>query len=135
MAYETFERSSFRVEDPTLSILPDGRIALNAAASRLFQGAGFKAVRILWDKHKCGIALQGVNKGDKNSYSLAFSRGRSASISPKAFLTYIGWISTKRQTLPARWEPKQKMLEAELPSKFVRNHEQKAMDQETNTGM
>ncbi len=122
MAYETFERSSVRVESPMLSILGDGRITLNAAATRLFQGAGVKTVRILWDKNRCGIALQGASKGDKNSYTLSFSRGRSASISPKAFLTYIGWTSIKHQTVPAKWEPKQKMLEAEIPSKFVRNN-------------
>jgi hypothetical protein len=118
-----------------LSILPDGRITLNAAASRLFQSAGVKAVRILWDKNRCGIALEGVSKGDKNSYTVSFSRGRSASVTPKAFLTYIGWTSTKRQTVPARWEPKQKMLEAELPSKFVSKHEKKGTDREANTGM
>lgn len=135
MAYETFERSSVRVEDPMLTVLADGRITLNAAASRLFQGVGVEAVRILWDKNRCGIALQGASKGDKNSYSLAFSRGRSASISPKAFLNHIGWTATKRQTVPAKWEPRQKMLEAELPSKFVRNPEQKGTDREANTGM
>jgi hypothetical protein len=135
VAYETFERSSVRVEDPMLSVRPDGRITLNAAASRLFQAAGVKAVRILWDKIRCGIALQGVSKGDKNSYTVSFSRGRSASITPKAFLTYIGWTSTKLQTVPARWEPKQKLLEAELPSKFVRKHEQNGTDREANTGM
>jgi hypothetical protein len=134
VAYETFERNAVRVEDPMLSILADGRIALNAAASRLFQGAGVKTVRILWDKSRCGIALQGVSKDDKNSYTLSFSRGRSASISPKAFLNHIGWTSTKRQTVPAKWEPKQKMLEAELPSKFVRNSDQKGTDLETNKG-
>ena len=122
MAYETFERRSVRVESPMLSILGDGRITLNAAATRLFQGAAIKTVRILWDKNRCGIALQEVSKGDKNSYTLSFSRGRSASISPKAFLSYIGWTSTKRQTVPAKWEPRKKMLEAELPSKFVRNN-------------
>jgi hypothetical protein len=128
MTYEVFERSVVRVEDPMLSVLPDGRITLNAAASRLFQGAGVKTVRILWDKRRCGIALQAVSKGEDNSYSLSFSRGRSASISPKAFLSYIGWSSAKRQTVPAKWEPKQKMLEAELPAKFVKNNERKATD-------
>ncbi len=119
MAYEAFERSSVRVEDPMLSVLSDGRITFNAAASRLLQGAGVKTVRILWDRDRCGIALQAVGKGDRNSYSVAFSRGRSASISPKAFLSYIGWSSKRRQTVPAKWDPHQKMLEAELPLAFV----------------
>ena len=119
MAYETFERRITRTEDPALSVLADGRIALNAAATRLFQGAGAKAVKILWDKAKCGIALQAVKKGDKNSYSIYFSRGRSASISAKTFLPYIGWSSDSNQTVPARWNAQLRMLEAELPAQFV----------------
>lgn len=119
MPYETFERRVTRTEDPALSVLADGRIALNAAATRLFQGAGATAVNILWDKAKCGIALQAVRKGDKNSYSIYFSRGRSAFISAKTFLPYIGWSSDRSQTVSARWNAQLKMLEAELPAQFV----------------
>ena len=126
MAYEIFERSAVRVGDPTLSVLPDGRIALNAAASRLFQGAGVRAVRVLWDKRKYGIALQAVDKGEDNSYSVSFSRGRSASISAKAFLSHIAWSSTKRQTTPAKWDPERRMLEAALPARFIGRREQRA---------
>ena|ERR1700690_4051401 len=117
--YETFERRVTRTEDPALSILADGRIALNAAATRLFQGVGATAVKLLWDKAKCGIALQATEKGDKNSYSIYFSRGRSAFISAKTFLPYIGWSSNRSQTVPAKWNAQPKMLEAELPTRFL----------------
>jgi hypothetical protein len=120
LSYETFERRVVRTEDPALSILADGRIALNAAATRLFQGAGAMAAKILWDKGKCGIALQAAEKGDKNSYSIYFSRGRSAFISAKTFLPYIGWSSDHTQTVPAKWDAQLKMLEAELPPRFVK---------------
>jgi len=73
MAYETFERTAVRVEDPTVSLTKDGRIALNAAASRLLEKAGAKAVRILWDRTTCGIALQVAQKGDKNGFSVSFN--------------------------------------------------------------
>ncbi len=119
VAYETFERRVTRTDDPALSILADGRIALNAAATRLFQGAGATAARLLWDKEKRGIALQATEKGDKNSYSIYFSRGRSAFISAKTFLPYIGWSSDRGQTVPARWNAQLRMLEAELPPRFV----------------
>lgn len=119
MAYETFERRVTRTEEPALSILTDGRIALNAAATRLFQGAGAMAVKILWDKAKCGIALQAAKRGEKNSYSIYFSRGRSAFISAKTFLPFIGWSADQKQTVPGRWNAQQKMLEAELPAQFV----------------
>jgi hypothetical protein len=120
MAYETFARPVTRTDNPTLSVLPDGRITLNAASSRLFQGAGIKVVTILWDRSRCGIALRTAAKGDPNAYSIAFSRGRSASISAKAFLSYIGWSARQRQTVPANWDLEHGMLEAEIPSRFVR---------------
>jgi hypothetical protein len=119
VAYELFERRVTRIDQPALSVLPDGRITLNAASTRLFEGAGAKAVTILWDKAACGIALQVAKKGDQNAYSIAFSRGRSASISAKTFLPFIGWSADQRQTVPATWNSEQKMLEAELPSQFV----------------
>lgn len=133
MEYEVFERSSTRDEEPALAVVPDGRIALNAAASRLLERAGVRAVRILWDATRRGVALQGVKKGEKNSYSIVFSRGRSATISLKAFLRHIGWSSDRRQTIPVKWDPQQKMLEAEMPSRFIRTRGRKSTEQE-NTG-
>jgi hypothetical protein len=134
MAYETFERSAVRVENPTVSIAKGGRIAFNAAASRLLQKAGAKAVRILWDGTAYGIAFQAVQKGDKNAFSVAFSSGRSATITAKTFLEYIGWASDRRQTTPAKWDEKQKMLEAKLPSRFIGKREQKEASQEVKAG-
>jgi hypothetical protein len=119
MAYETFERTSVRVSNPTVSVTTDGRIAVNAAASRLFAKAGAKAVRILWDKATCGIALQAAQKSDKNAFSVAFSEGRSATITAKSFLKYVGWSADRRQTVSAKWDEQQKMLEAQLPSGSV----------------
>lgn len=133
MAYETFERVAVRVEDPTVSVTKDGRIALNAAASRLFEKAGTKAVRILWDKTTCGIALQAVPKSDKNAFSVSFG-GRSHTITAKRFFDYIGWASDRRQTVPARWDERQKMLEATLPSRFVGKREKKEVKREASTG-
>lgn len=119
MAYETFERRAVRVENPALSVRPEGRIAFNAAASRLLENAGVRTVRILWDKATCGLALQAAPKGDRNSYSIAFSRSRSATLTAKQFLQYIGWSSAIRQTVPANWDEQRKMMEAKLPPKYV----------------
>ena len=44
MAYEVFKRTGVRVEEPALSLVPDGRIALNAAAVRVLTQAGVKSV-------------------------------------------------------------------------------------------
>ncbi len=132
MAYETFERTAVRVESPTLSVTTDGRIALNAAASRLFEKAEAKAVTILWDKATYGIALQAAQKGDKNAFSI--STQRSSTITTKRFLEYIGWSAERRQTVPARWNGQMRMLEAKLPARFVGKHEPKGAKQQTNTG-
>jgi hypothetical protein len=86
----------------------------------LFEEAGVHAVKILWDKTKCGIALQAARKDDADSFSVAFGgRHSQASITPKTFLKYIGWTADSRQTVRAKWDAQQKMLEAELPPRFV----------------
>lgn len=120
MAYETFERKAVRVVTPTIAVASGGRIALNAAATRLLGEAGIKAVKILWDKTTSGIALQAAPKSDKDSYSLALAKGHgSATITAKTFLQHIGWSSTVRQVVTATWNAQQKMLEAKLPRQFV----------------
>jgi hypothetical protein len=121
LAYETFERGSVRSEELSMTVAPTGRILLNAASSRTLEEAGVKAVKILWDKELHTIALQATKKGDKNAYSIA--RGgssRSSTVTVKAFLHYIGWSSDRRQTVIAKWDAQQKMLEAELPARFVK---------------
>jgi hypothetical protein len=137
VAYETFERTTVRVDEPVLTVAPlrDGRIALNAAASRLLEGAGVKAVKILWDKTTCGIALQAARKSDTNAYSISFGdRVHQATLSAKTFLLYIGWCADRRQTVPATWNEQQKMLEAQLPSSFVGNAGKKDTTRKESTG-
>jgi hypothetical protein len=137
VAYETYERTSVRVEEPVLTIAPirDGRIALNAAAARLLQQAGVKLVRILWDKTTCGIALQAAKKNDTNAYSISLGKNfRQATLSAKTFLRYIGWSSHRRQTVPAKWDEGGRMLEATLPSQFVGVQPKKEIKREGKTG-
>jgi hypothetical protein len=135
VSYETFERSSVRIEELALTVAPMGRIFLNAASSRALEGAGVKAVRILWDKELCRIALQAAKKGDKNAYSIASGgESRSSTVTAKSFLRYIGWSSDRRQTVRAKWDAQQKMLEAELPSRFVKLRGEKQTKPGAGTG-
>jgi hypothetical protein len=137
VAYETFERTTVRVEDPVITVCPirDGRIALNAAAARLLEQAGVKAVKILWDKTTCGIALEAARKSDPNAYLISLGdRVHQATLSAKTFLRHIGWSSDRRQTVAAKWNEQQKMLEATLPSQFVRLSEKKENTREGNAG-
>jgi hypothetical protein len=121
LGYETFERDSVRSDELSVTIAPTGRIFLNAATSRALEGAGVRAVKILWDKEFCRIALQATKKGERNAYSI--SRGgasRSSTLTAKAFLQYIGWSADRRQTVAAKWDTQRKMLEVELPAQFVK---------------
>jgi len=120
MAYEIFERSGARVEQPTLSLVPDGRIALNAAAVRIVAKAGIKMVLLLWDKTNNKFALKAASKGDKNAYAVSIVPGSSSgSLRAKSFLSHIGWSASRRTMLSATWNDVDKMLEVTLPTEFV----------------
>ena len=116
MAYEVFKRTGARVETPTLSIVPDGRIAVNAAAARIFIEAGIKWVLLLWDPPNHRLAVKATQKGDKNSYAVSIApASHSGSLRAKSFLSYIGWKARKREMIPATWNEKERMFEAVLP--------------------
>jgi hypothetical protein len=121
MAYELFQRTNTRVDAPTLSIVPDGRIALNAAAVRILVAAGVKAVLLLWDKENCKLAVKAANKGDKNAFALSIVRNSSAKLGVKSFLGHIGWNAPRRETVDATWNAQEKMFEATLPLKCFRS--------------
>jgi hypothetical protein len=117
MAYEVFERTDVRSTSPALSVLPDGRIGLNARAARLFLEADVRTVALLWDHAHLRIALKAVPKGDKNAYAVFLAK-TSGSIRSKQFVTHIGWSATGRVTVPAIWNEKEKMMEASLPPEY-----------------
>lgn len=115
MAYEIFKRTNARVENPTLAITPDARIAINAAAVRILLEAGVRSVLLLWDSQNGKLALKAAPKGDKNAYALSISDKHSGSLRPKSFLTHVGWQAERRETFNANWNEKEKMLEIILP--------------------
>jgi hypothetical protein len=120
MAYEVFKRTGVRVEQPTLSLTPDGRIALNAAATRVLIEAQVKTVLLLWDKKNSKVAIKAAPKGDKNAYAVSLvSDKRAGSLRAKTFLSYVGWSAPRREALPATWNENEKMLEITLPQEFL----------------
>lgn len=120
MAYEVFKRTAVRVEEPSISLVPDGRMALNAAAVRILTRAAIKAVLLLWDKSNNKIALKAAAKGDKNAYAVSIVRdSHSGSLRAKSFLGHIGWSAPKRTLLPATWSEKEKMFEITLPQDHI----------------
>lgn len=116
MTYEVFKRTGARVEEPTLSIVPGGRIAINAAATRIVLDAGIKRVLLLWDRTNHRIAIKAAKRGDENAYAVSVAPGsHSGSIRAKTFLGYIGWNGRKREMIPAVWNDKEQMFEATVP--------------------
>lgn len=120
MAYEVFKRSRVRIESPTLSLVPDGRITINAAAARIFVSHGIRSVLLLWDQANRKLAIKAAHKGDKNAYAVSIIRaGTSGSVRAKPFLSYISWNAPKREMVAATWNEKEKMLEATLPPEHL----------------
>ena len=120
MAYEMYQRTSTRVETPSLSIVPDGRIALNAASARTIHAAGVNTVVLLYDRVARKIALRATHRSDKNGYAVTFAPDRhSATLRAKSFVMHIGWTSTRRIPLAASWDAQQKMLEALVPPEYL----------------
>ena len=103
-----------------LSLTPDGRIALNAAACRVLLSSDVKFVLLLWDRINRKIALKATTKADRNGYAVTIVPSRHAGgIRAKSFLTHIGWKGGSRLRLAASWNHKEKMLEVIVPQTAV----------------
>jgi hypothetical protein len=116
MAYEVFKRTGARVETPALSIVPDGRIVMNAATVRIIKERRITSVLLLWDPTNHRLALKAAQRGDKNSYAVSVAdASHSGSLRAKAFLSHIGWKASKREMISTEWNEKERMFEATLP--------------------
>jgi hypothetical protein len=115
MAYKVFTRTGARVEAPTVSITPDGRMVMNAAAVRILVGFRVTSVLLLWDEANRKVAIKAAPKGNANTFAVSIARGTSGSIRAKSFLSHVGWNARKRARLPATWNEKEGMFEITLP--------------------
>lgn len=115
MAYEVYQRTLVRTDEPKVAFTPEGRIILNAAAARLMGEAGVKFVLLLWDKSNRKIAFKATPKGDANAYSISYMGTRGGSLRARMFLRHVGWDAPKRTNFFATWSEKDKMLEIILP--------------------
>jgi hypothetical protein len=119
MGYEIFKRTGARVETPTLSIAPDGRITINAAAVRIARESRVKSVVLLWDATHHRLAIKITQRSDPNSYALSIGSSHSGSLRAKEFFKHLGWQAKKRETIPATWNEKERMFEATLPPEHL----------------
>jgi hypothetical protein len=121
MAYEVFKKTGVRVGSPTVALVPDGKITINAAAVRVLTQAGVKAVLLLWDKANNKMALKAASRADKSAYAVSMTGHHSGSLRAKTFLAHIGWNAPDRERLPAVWDEKEKMFEVSLPPQYLRS--------------
>jgi hypothetical protein len=136
MAYEVFTRTAVRVEEPTISLVPDGRMAFNAAAVRILIEAGVTSVLLLWDKSNYKVALKAATKADKNSYAVSIVRAsHSGSLRVKSFLHHIGWNAPKRTMLPMKWRERDRMFELTLPREYVGSEMSRGLKQKAKTAL
>jgi hypothetical protein len=113
-------KSSRRVDSPAIAVTPTWRLALNAAATRLLAEAGIKSVILFWDASKCRLVMRAAERGAANSFRVTSNRGNSsAAVAVIGFLKYIEWNAQERQTVQAKWNASERMLEATLPSEFI----------------
>ena len=133
MGYEVFKRTGARVETPTLSIVPDGRIAINAAAVRIVREGRITSVLLLWDPTNHRLALEAAQRGDKNSYAVSIApSSHSGSLRAKSFLSHIGWKARRREMIPALWNEKERMFEATLPLEHLESERSSVRRPSTN---
>lgn len=124
MAYELFKRTGVRVDSPAISVTPDGRMVLNAAASRAVAASGSKYVTLLWDKGNHQMAVKATTKGDRNGYAVSLSPDKhSGSLRARSFMRHIGWNAAQRELLPATWNEKERMFEVSLPLRCLGSKE------------
>jgi len=119
MAYELFERTSARVDTPTVSVRRDGRIAINAAIVRIFKEARISSVVLLWDAKSRRMAIKCSRKNDTNSFAVSFSESRSGVVRAKSFLSHIGWKAAQKERLPASWNERDQMIEVAIPEECL----------------
>jgi hypothetical protein len=118
MAYEVYNRTKVRIDTPTMSIVPDGRIVLNSAAVRILTSSGIRFVLLLWDSATHKMAVKASAKTNRDAFAVS-SGDHSGSLRAKSFLAHVGWNAPVRQTLPAAWNESDKMFEVMLPPAFL----------------
>ena len=115
MAYTIYEKRSFRLLPPAVTITAAGKISLNATLTRMFHANSAKSVLLLSDLGQQKIALTPALKKDKRSFNLSYGPDLcQASLSAKNFLTEIGWDG-EVYNIPAQWDEKKSLLEFDIP--------------------
>jgi hypothetical protein len=134
MSYSIYTKKPTRSATPAVRISSDGKIVLNAAATRLFHASGTKLVNLLFDLKAGMIALRANTNKNKSSYSLSYGRNNCQSaVFVKGFLLEIGWDGQTYRDIEARWDGRKSLLELSMP-KWGRSGTGEVVPNEQKTG-
>ena len=128
MAYQIFEKKSVRTGVPGITILTNGRMAVNSSAAQILHKNAVEFVLLLWDEDALRIALRQITKKDARAYKISYGiKNSSASFSAKSFLDHIGWKFTGKQSIPAEWNEDEAMLEAKVKPEYLKDARQQKL--------
>jgi hypothetical protein len=116
MAYEVFVRKARRTGTPSASFQTSGRIALNAAATKILTDLAVEMVLLLWDPVAKKVGIRPAFKKDQKSYKLSRTgKGNGAGFSAVTFFEHIGFDHTKEtKSFPAEWNSETQMFEINM---------------------
>src|SRR5438270_12487657 len=100
LVYLKFRRSTRRVYDPALIVLPNsGRVTMNSSAAIAAHERGIKAFTLLWDPEKQTIGLKPGDKENPKNQAVVYDAKKSyAALSLGGFFRWIGWDIKERLT-------------------------------------
>jgi len=118
MHKEVPEQPSLRKGQPAFTINGEtGRLYLNAAAGRAFEGAWIAAIEFWKDKRRHVLAISALRIGEAKTYGLiANPIHGAASLTIRGFLRKVGWSGADRVSIPAKWDKDRCALIAVLPA-------------------
>jgi hypothetical protein len=119
MAYELFDSKAAKFGSPQFTIR-SGKIGFNADAGDALSRADAKFAHFLWDSDACRLGVRAVQKKDGRAFKVTYVPGkRGGTISAQSFLRYIQWHADGPVVVPASWNDREHMLEANLPREHV----------------
>jgi hypothetical protein len=123
MTFEKFDRKSSRKTGPSLSVRTDGRMRLNAEATRKLLDLGITRLDLLWDRKGARIGLKRAPDDDQTSYKLTFSKEKnSADLAVKAFFRHIELQPKTKIDLALEWNEVEEMFQAKLPKDYRKTY-------------
>jgi hypothetical protein len=128
VAYQIFEKKSVRTGVPGITVLTNGRMAINSSATQVLHKNAVEFVLLLWDEDALRIAFRQITKKDPRAYKISYGTNNSGcSFSAKSFLDHIGWKFANKQYLPAEWNEDEAMLEAKVKPEYLKDARQQKL--------